>query len=453
MVSAENLNYDVLELIFTFLFLNDLAAVSQVSQSFRAGCIPRLYKTIIFRHDLAKRYPRVMSPFAVILAHPYLAVHVRRIDIRSIPVLHSQHSSQAHPAFLRDCIDVIAKSSNLISFTCTPFNSLPPFLSSLQEKGRLQSLRISASSLASEASAKLLHLSGIKSLTLENASWIVVDSLPKWMESLQSSITHLTLYMISDLNSNILTSMLPYLPRLRGLHIIGCPGVDHVAIVHALRHFPLLESLAFSMSDTNRSLPEHIPDLSLTHLRHIAIDSEIYGRLSAPTTPGMWSSLFTTLQLWASPLMSVALKPSTKGSCQAFLEEMMDFHAPTLKYLSILNCSLNIDNIADIAEKCIALERLAMPVADVRDLTGFRLALRKSSSIHTLIDVGVSHTSHGPRVSLTNGPVRRMMEEIPCLRKVVSETRHWTGTPSPDGIQVTLERKKHSASSHWFLPP
>ena len=193
--------------------------------------------------------------------------------------------------------------------------------------------------------------------------------------------------MISDLNSNILTSMLPYLPRLRGLHIIGCPGVDHVAIVHALRHFPLLESLAFSMSvsgcaqwynsfsglffipqDTNRSLPEHIPDLSLTHLRHIAIDSEIYGRLSAPTTPGMWSSLFTTLQLWASPLMSVALKPSTKGSCQAFLEEMMDFHAPTLKYLSILNCSLNIDNIADIAEKCIALEGLAMPVADVRDL-------------------------------------------------------------------------------------
>ena len=156
-----------------------------------------------------------MSPFAVILAHPYLAVHVRRIgtlkclqreialciqrsdslDIRSIPVLHSQHSSQANPAFLRDCIDVIARSSNLVSFTCTPFNSLPPFLPSLQEKGRLQSLRISASSLASEASAKLLHLSGIKSLTLENASWIVVDSLPKWMESLQSSITSLTLYV------------------------------------------------------------------------------------------------------------------------------------------------------------------------------------------------------------------------------------------------------------------
>lgn len=97
MVSADNLNFDVLELMFTYLNGHDLASIAQVSRSFLAGVLPRLYKVIIFRLKDAKQYQnvslyllalirylthrhvQVMSPFAVILKHTNLAIHVRRV--------------------------------------------------------------------------------------------------------------------------------------------------------------------------------------------------------------------------------------------------------------------------------------------------------------------------------------------------------------------------------------
>jgi hypothetical protein len=56
MVTADNLNLDVLELIFAFISGNDLVAVSSVSKSFLAGVIPCLYATVSFTAKHAKRY-------------------------------------------------------------------------------------------------------------------------------------------------------------------------------------------------------------------------------------------------------------------------------------------------------------------------------------------------------------------------------------------------------------
>ena len=59
MVSADNLNLDVLELIFAFLSGNDLPSVASVSRSFLAGVIPRLYQTISYRIRQGKGYDTV----------------------------------------------------------------------------------------------------------------------------------------------------------------------------------------------------------------------------------------------------------------------------------------------------------------------------------------------------------------------------------------------------------
>ena len=61
MVSADNLNLDVLELIFAHLAGKDLASVALVSRSFLSGIIPRLYCTLVFGISQAKRYPRVLN--------------------------------------------------------------------------------------------------------------------------------------------------------------------------------------------------------------------------------------------------------------------------------------------------------------------------------------------------------------------------------------------------------
>lgn len=65
MVSADNLNLDVLELIFSFLSGNDLPSVASVSKSFLAGVIPRLYQTISYRLRQGKGYDVVSCSAAV----------------------------------------------------------------------------------------------------------------------------------------------------------------------------------------------------------------------------------------------------------------------------------------------------------------------------------------------------------------------------------------------------
>ena len=48
-----------LEIIFAYLYGNDLVSVSLVSRSFLAGVIPRLYRSLVFTLNQAKRYPAV----------------------------------------------------------------------------------------------------------------------------------------------------------------------------------------------------------------------------------------------------------------------------------------------------------------------------------------------------------------------------------------------------------
>jgi hypothetical protein len=61
MVSADNLNLDVLELIFSFLSDNPhgLSSVALVSRAFLAAVTPKLYSTLLFNLRHAKGYPYV----------------------------------------------------------------------------------------------------------------------------------------------------------------------------------------------------------------------------------------------------------------------------------------------------------------------------------------------------------------------------------------------------------
>jgi hypothetical protein len=59
MVTADNLNLDVLEIIFAYLSGRDLASVALVSRSFFGGVIPTLYCNLVYRLSHGKRYPQV----------------------------------------------------------------------------------------------------------------------------------------------------------------------------------------------------------------------------------------------------------------------------------------------------------------------------------------------------------------------------------------------------------
>ena len=163
---------------------------------------------------------------------------------------------------MRDCGRAITLCPNLESFVYTP-NSLAPLLPALQQKTRIKELRADGR-LTTDQTEKLLKLNKMEKLIIDYGSWSVMNLLPKWIEVNQKTLTSLTLYasvfslslsvmpltllqMSTDLNVGVLESALACLPSLRGLHVIGCPKVDHAAVLRLVSHTPLLESLAVTI--------------------------------------------------------------------------------------------------------------------------------------------------------------------------------------------------------------
>ena len=145
------------------------------------------------------------------------------------------------------------------------------FLPSLREKSQLEHIRIHAN-LTTDQAKMLPDFKRLQTLSLEFATWNVVDLFPSWARTLQTTLTSLTLYvssitfrwgfftflqrdlqMINDLNEVVLELALPLFTNLVGLHIIGCPKIDHVAVLRLVSHTPLLESLSMTTTVSYQS--------------------------------------------------------------------------------------------------------------------------------------------------------------------------------------------------------
>ena len=110
-------------------------------------------------------------------------------DLRAIPTV----KFIPQPKFMDDCIRTISLCKNLGSFTCT-IDLMPNFLLVLRDKVSLEQMRIIANFTTDQAEL-VTKISGLRSLTLDSASWNMVDALPKWSEVLKPSLTSLTLHV------------------------------------------------------------------------------------------------------------------------------------------------------------------------------------------------------------------------------------------------------------------
>ncbi|KAI0672343.1 hypothetical protein C8Q78DRAFT_1026491 [Trametes maxima] len=448
MVSADNLNFDCLELIFAYLSRSDLVSVALVSRSFLAAAIPRLYRNLTFGLNQAKRYPSIISPFSAILAHPNLALHVRSIDIRAIPTI----KSSPLPKFLNDCARTLSLCMNLYSFTCT-HDVMPAFLLSLQDKQSLEKMRF-VGNLTTDQSAQLSRISGLREVTIDTSTWNVVDVLPRWTEVLNPSLISLTLHSIQALNVDILEIILPNLPKLTRLHVINCPKVDHTAMLRVLVHTPYLESLAFTSYESSRPVPPVIAPLP--RLRHLALDTQC-----APTptnsTPAFWATMLNLTRTWSCPLKSLSLRLSDRITlADSFITSLIDSHHATLNHLALLNVTLSKDAVAKICRKCTELERFALSLP-AKDSLSFAEAVAHAKRIHTVTEVGDLHSSHTPRAPLTKTDIRTIMTYQPAIEKIIADGRIWAAVRFPgfgiDDFDIRVEKKKIPSPNHWFMPP
>ncbi|KAJ3844625.1 hypothetical protein F5878DRAFT_648803 [Lentinula raphanica] len=444
MVTADNLNLDVLELIFLHLSGNDLSSVALVSRSFFVGVIPSLYRKITFRLNHAKRYPKLMSPFKAILLRSYLAIHVRHMEIIAIPALRSMH----HPIFIQECTEALTLCKNLESFRCT-VDAVPPFLPSLRDKERLSKLRIHAN-LTTPQSEKLAELSSLTDLCLDFGSWNVLDILPRWIPKFANTLTSLCLFMASQLNETVLNGVLQRLPRLQALHIVGCAQIDHLAVLRLVSHTPILESL--SLSTTESTTPLSRPPPSLQRLKHLALDTR-YSMMSSPA-PQILSSILDHIQSSAPALSSFTMRLSDVkiNISEEFIQKLLELHGLSLRILAFINCGVNMECVKKITKFCPNLERLELPIP-VKEITSFAKALDQASNLQVLIDTNV-HSTHGhvPDVYLVQDSVRKLMTHGAQLRKVVSGKRVWKNT-SPTSIRLSLERlPAYFSGTYWFMP-
>lgn len=449
MVTAESLNFDVLQIIFSYLSSSDLASVSQVCQSFLVGALPGLYRSLGFYHNQAKRYPRIVTPFAVVKAHPNLAAHVQNIDIRVIPNTRVKRITSPDPRFLRDCVSALQVAEYLASFTCTIGSALPPLLPFL--KPRLHTLRIEAR-LTEDQTKIVCQLRELHSVTLENASSAVMDALPKWAESLKSTLRHLTIHTSPHLNRTVLQQTIKHLPKLRGLHVIGCLGVSHVDFLSMTEQIPLLESIALTVMEPDFAC--NLPRISLNMLKHFAVDLVVC-KVSPDggTTTVPRSLILSLLSLTRfTHLTSLALRLSDRQSFPtALIDEIVEMHGAHLRSVRFMGITLDSQGLESLME-CERLEKFAISVP-VETIDTFSSVLAGTATLHTLIDM-IEHGAHGKQMSLTTDRVRLLLEDVPSLTRVVSGNRLWTSRPTPYGPETKLERMKSSRGTGlWFTPP
>ncbi|KAI0342514.1 hypothetical protein BDW22DRAFT_1357892 [Trametopsis cervina] len=450
MVSADNLNFDCLELIFAHLSGNDLVSVLQVSRSFLAAVLPQLYRTLFFHLGNGKRYPKVITAFDTVSLRPHLAVHVHNIDIRLVPMAH--HGTKLHPKFMSSLIQTLQRSVNLRTFTCTPSNLLPPLITTLRNCRSLQSVRLNPQ-LTVEQGKLLLELKTMKSIALDGASWNVVDMLPAWTLSVKSSLTSLMLVNVQELNEPILASVLSNLPHLQGLHVIACPKIEHGALLQSLVHTPALESLSFTAWDS-RTLPENI--FPLSHLRHLTIDVNFHSHVTGPPideTFEIWKHMIRKTRTWSCRLLSIMLRLSDKTLLpNSVIKELLSAHGKTLTAIGLVSCDVDVTGLRLIAKRCDKLERLAVKIP-AKEVIAFADALSRSRLLHTLHDITETHTNHGTPF-LNTSSVNVIMDIVPSLMRVVSLGRVWTCERQrhlPHVFTVKLEKRVNPHLTYWFL--
>ncbi|PPQ99320.1 hypothetical protein CVT24_009188 [Panaeolus cyanescens] len=377
MVSADNLNLDVLELIFEYLSGNDLPAVALVSRSFLA-------------------------------------------DIRAVPI--ATPTKRLHSKFAHESVQALKLCKNLRSFRCIVPTMFQLYLPALQGKSQLETLWTDGK-LSQSQSQRLLKITKLNSLRLDGTTWNVVDLLPTWTKTISNSLNELIFYMIADLNEGILKSIFEEVPHLTSLHVVACAKVNHVTLLRIASPLTRLESLSFTVTENTSSLAQ--PPPSFQRLKHLSLDAH-YNSAPSPS-PTILSSVLSYLKFSTPPLVSFTLKlPERKVQVgDPFIKQLVDCHGHTLRRLAFFDCGISQNSLIEICKSCIQLDRLEVSVP-MKELGSFIKNLGKSKTLHTLEDLE-NHVDHGVQTPLTKENIRTMMTRCPSLRRVLTKHRIWIG--------------------------
>lgn len=212
--------------------------------------------------------------------------------------------------------------------------------------------------------------------------------------------------------------------------------------VHCIRtsllHWTSLILAYFRQENTPSPNLFCLPAITLPSLRHLAIDVRPTSDVTAVTLASLLVSL--------TSLSTLVLKFADNQL--PIWSSVIDLIAPPsavtvpLKRLALMDCAVSTDIVGKLSSRCKELEVLEVPLP-IKEIVrffaysgdtssqelfqqAFTTAISSLKELHTLIDVGDAHASHGPRATLARNDVRYMMQACANLKTIVSDGRMWT---------------------------
>ncbi|KAG8806007.1 hypothetical protein FRC17_005235 [Serendipita sp. 399] len=274
MVSADNLPFDVLPLVFRNLSCaTDLLSIALASKAFNGAAIPLIYNSIIVNVAVVKKLAKkAQSPFQTLINRPALHRFPQSISISAVPLDRGHISEQ----FYITLAIIVPKLVNLSSFTFNAQAFLPALLPGLANLLRITEISVLADTLDCEQAKLLLQIGqkspysqqarGLRRISIHSPSPSVLDTLPEWIERNGPSIESLSVKDSALVTSSFVRPLLDHARNLTHLSLTRCPNLDHWSLMKQLEAVPRLSKLQLGIFTYSpfSGLPHHLN--SLKHL-------------------------------------------------------------------------------------------------------------------------------------------------------------------------------------------
>lgn len=439
MVSADNLNLDLLIEICSSLSPTDLTSACLVSKSFHAGAVRQLYYAIHFRVYNLKKWPDITSPFSTILARPELARYVQSCEITAIPPF----KHRLHYKFLETCVESLSICHNI--HTLIFMTQHPVLMEIVRIRKHLHKLQFQFENISSLDADTFSQITGLQTLILHRAPVSICQRLPSWIDNVSTTLRTLVINNTRYLNEDLLIDIAKRVSsQLRAFHINNCSLIPFGYILRAAVHLPLLESLGFSIGMYISNLKHDFPKQNLPNLHHIVLNMQ-------PDLSSFKPNLSLLLELFFdsisdSPIFSITCKFSNYiiFPNRAVSKVVLHFGS-TLRKFNLVQAEISGKDLASLTQTCKNLTQLSITTLQVVDITSFITPLALSSSLHTLIifserDSGILPGLTSSTASWSASHIRYLFRCIPSVQKVITNNRCWTREHSPSSSNISHQQ-------------
>ncbi|KAG8917613.1 hypothetical protein FRC02_003005 [Tulasnella sp. 418] len=279
----------------------------------------------------------------------------------------------------------------------------------------------------------------LKQLSLDSPTRSVLSILPTWVKSLKDSLQCLSISSSVDLTPSFLDSILSQLSNIKSLSIQNCTFISHADILRLTKHhFTTLESLTLTV---HRNANENT-DLSwpkLVSLKHLTInipragmttskfESTVRAVLSVTSHSALESITFrnTSSKKPSIVLGSGGEASSGRALGPSVIEWVVRAHKSSLKKFNIINFKMGQDLVDQICKECKELRQLALNL----DISSHQLStiLSRAPKLATLIDTQTTSGHGGENSNLTVHDVTRLfVENATTLTTIITSARTWT---------------------------